>query len=54
MGLTNFVSRPFAGLATILCEYTHYPMNYVAVFSLAGVMVVKNIEEITKDDNFYF
>jgi hypothetical protein len=52
MGITNFVSRPFAGLATILCEYTNYPMNYVLVFSLAGLLVVNHIQEIKMDDSF--
>ena len=52
MGITNFVSRPFAGLATILCEYTYYPMNYVMVLSFMGLLVVDSVEEIKEKDGY--
>ena len=51
MGLTNFVSRPFAGLATILCEYTDHPLNYVIVFAITGLIAVTHIVEYN-DDSF--
>jgi hypothetical protein len=51
MGLTNFVSRPFAGLATILCEYTENPLNYVIVFAMTGIIAVRHIVEYN-DDSF--
>ena len=49
-GITNFVSRPFAALATILVEYTKNPMVYVVVFSLASTFSLQMIKEINDDD----
>ena len=46
MGITNFVSRPFAGLATIVTEYTDSPLNFVLAFAVSSIFVVKNVKEI--------
>ena len=46
MGITNFVSRPFAGLATIVTEYTDSPLNFVLAFAVSSIFVVKNIKGV--------
>ena len=49
-GITNFVSRPFGALATILVEYTKNPMIYVVVFSAASTFSLQMINEINDED----
>jgi len=40
MGITNFVSRPFAGMATIVTEYTDSPLNYILGFAISALFVI--------------
>jgi hypothetical protein len=40
MGITNFVSRPFAGMATIVTEYTDNPLNYILGFAISALFVI--------------
>ena len=50
MGITNFVSRPFAGIATVLTEYTKQPLLYVIVFASSSLCVLDSITEIDNDE----
>jgi hypothetical protein len=45
MGITNFVSRPFAGLATIITEYTDNPLKFIIGFAISSLFVIKNVKE---------
>jgi len=51
MGLTNFVSRPFAGIATVVTEYTRNPLIYIIVFASSSLCVLDSIKEIDPDEN---
>ena len=53
MGITNFVSRPFAGLATIVTEYTNSPLNYILGFAFSSLFVIKNVKEIDDQNDQY-
>lgn len=46
MGVTNFVSRPFAGLATMVTEYTDQPLMLVILFGSSSLFVLDSIKEI--------
>lgn len=45
-GITNFVSRPFASLATIVVEYTNDPLLFVLPLALLALYGVDNIREV--------
>lgn len=45
-GITNFVSRPFAALSTLVTEYTKDPLYYVLLFSFFSIFSIKYIKEI--------
>ena len=49
MGITNFVSRPFAGLATIVTEYTTQPLFYILIFAFSSLFVLDFIKEIDEE-----
>ena len=45
-GISNFVSRPFAALATLIVEYTDYPLFIVLPLSIFGFLSISKITEI--------
>ena len=45
-GITNFVSRPFASLATIVVEYTRHPLFLVLPLTLVAQMSIDLIREV--------
>lgn len=45
-GITNFVSRPFASIATIVVEYTKHPLNFIVPLILCGLLTVDQIREV--------
>ena len=49
MGITNFVSRPFAGIATVVTEYTKNPLMYVIVFASSSLFVLDSIQELEEE-----
>jgi len=43
-GIVNFVSRPFAALATVICEYTDKPALFIlgtALFMLLALGLIR-------------
>ena len=50
MGITNFVSRPFAGLATLLTEYTKHPSIFIIIFGSSSLFVMNMITEVDAGD----
>ena len=45
-GITNFVSRPFASIATIVVEYTKHPLLFIVPLILIALMSVDQIREV--------
>lgn len=51
-GLTNFISRPFASLATILVEYTSHPLYLVLPLVLLSYFCVQLLHEIDYENGW--
>lgn len=45
-GITNFVSRPFASVATIVVEYTHHPLLFILPLACFANMSINQIREV--------
>jgi hypothetical protein len=45
-GITNFVSRPFASIATIVVEYTKYPLFFILPLAFFTYVTVDQIREV--------
>lgn len=45
-GITNFISRPFASIATIVVEYTKYPLLFVVPLVLLAIACIQQIREV--------
>lgn len=45
-GITNFVSRPFASMATIVVEYTNNPLFFVLPLALLAQWGIELIREV--------
>lgn len=45
-GITNFVSRPFASIATIVVEYTLHPLLFIVPLVFIALMCIDQINEV--------